>query len=149
MTPLPSWQARAGVPSSVNPGGKAGRGVPDVAGDADPATGYNIVLNSQTLPVGGTSAVAPLWAGLIARINQQLGRRVGFINPKLYALPAGSPALRDVTTGGNRVSSGRTSEVGYDAAPRLGRLHRPRHARRRRAGQGTLTTPGRAGSSRR
>ena len=117
LTPLPSWQRNANVPVSTNPGGKSGRGVPDVAGDADPATGYNIVLNGQVLPVGGTSAVAPLWAGLIARINQQLGRRVGFINPKIYALPAGSPAFRDITAGSNRVSSGRFRAVGYDARP--------------------------------
>ena len=117
MTPRPTWQRSAGVPVSINHGGTQGRGVPDVAGDADPATGYNILLNGQVFPIGGTSAVAPLWAALIARINQRLGRRVGFINPKLYALPAGSPALREITVGNNRVSSGQYPEVGYDAAP--------------------------------
>jgi len=118
LTPPPTWQRNAGVPPSVNPGGTRGRGLPDVSGDADPATGYNIVFNGQTFPVGGTSAVAPLWAGLIARINQQLGRRVGFINPNIYALPAGSPAFHDITTGNNRVSSGSFRNVGYDAATR-------------------------------
>lgn len=117
MTPLPDWQRPANIPTSVNQGGKAGRGVPDVAGDADPATGYNILLNGQVFPIGGTSAVAPLWAGLIARINQQHGRRVGFINPKIYALPAGSPAFRDVIAGNNRVGSGQFRNVGYDARP--------------------------------
>ena len=117
MTPPPTWQRDAGVPLSVNPGGKQGRGVPDVAGDADPATGYNILLNGQTFPVGGTSAVAPLWAGLLALINQQLGRRVGFINPKLYALPPRSPVFRDITAGNNRVGSGPYAHVGYDAGP--------------------------------
>ena len=115
-TPPQTYQNNAGVPVSTNPGGTQGRGVPDVAGDADPATGYNIVLNGQLLPVGGTSAVAPLWAGLIALINQQLGRRVGFINPKIYALPAGAPAFQDITQGNNRVSSSQYSNVGYDAA---------------------------------
>ncbi len=117
MTPPPTWQHNAGVPVSVNRGGKQGRGVPDVAGDADPATGYNILLNGQTIVVGGTSAVAPLWAGLIALINQQLGRRVGFINPKIYALPADSPAFHDITEGNNRCTSGNYSQVGYDAGP--------------------------------
>ena len=115
MTPPPTWQRNAGVPVAVNRGGTQGRGVPDVAGDADPATGYNILLNGQVFPIGGTSAVAPLWAALIARINQQLGRRVGFINPKIYALPAGSPAFHDITTGNNRVSAGQDQEIGYDA----------------------------------
>ena len=115
MTPPPTWQKDAAVPVSVNSGGTQGRGVPDVAGDGDPNTGYNIVLNGQTITVGGTSAVAPLWAGLLALLNQQLGRRVGFINPKIYALPADSPAFRDITTGNNRVSSGNYNNVGYDA----------------------------------
>ncbi len=115
MTPLPSYQANAGVPVSVNPNGTSGRGLPDVSAVADPATGYNIVLGGQLFPAGGTSAVAPLWAGLIALINQQLGRRVGFINPKIYALPAGSPAFRDITVGDNRVTSGSFTNVGYDA----------------------------------
>ncbi len=115
MTPLPSYQANAGVPVSVNPNGTSGRGLPDVSAVADPATGYNIVLGGQLFPAGGTSAVAPLWAGLIALINQQLGRRVGFINPKIYALPAGSPAFRDITAGDNRVTSGSFTNVGYDA----------------------------------
>ncbi len=108
-TPPQTTRSNAGVPVSVNAGGKQGRGVPDVAGDADPATGYNIVLNGQLLPVGGTSAVAPLWAGLIALINQQLGRRVGFINPKIYALPADSPAFQrhhaGATTGSRPAST--------------------------------------------
>src|ERR1700738_5666193 len=62
--PLPAYQSTAGVPASVNPGGRIGRGVPDVAGDADPATGYQIVVNGQSARVGGTSAVAPLGAAL-------------------------------------------------------------------------------------
>ena len=59
--------------------------------------------------------MAPLWAGLIARINQKLGRRVGFINPKIYALPASSGAFHDITVGDNRVTYKKHSEVGYDA----------------------------------
>ena len=65
--PLPTWQANANVPAPTVSGG--GRGVPDVSGDADPATGYTIRVDGQTMVIGGTSAVAPLWAGLIALAN--------------------------------------------------------------------------------
>ena len=57
--PLPGWQFNVKVPSSANPGGKVGRGVPDIAGDADPNTGYIILLNGKKYVFGGTSAVAP------------------------------------------------------------------------------------------
>lgn len=100
--PLPDYQVGAGVPSSVNPGGAPGRGVPDVAGLADPQTGYRILVDGQQQVIGGTSAVAPLWAGLVARLNEALtgngGANLGFLNPQLYAL---SGVLRDVTQGGN------------------------------------------------
>jgi kumamolisin len=84
--------------------------VPDVAGDADPATGYFVRVDGQEFPIGGTSAVAPLWAGLLALINQKLGRRVGFINPLLYSKGAG--AFHDVKEGNNRVGD---QNVGYDS----------------------------------
>ena len=70
--PLPTWQAGANVPPSVNPGNFVGRGMPDVAGDADPGTGYQVEVDGSNIVVGGTSAVAPLWAGLIACFNSQL-----------------------------------------------------------------------------
>src|SRR5207247_4919983 len=57
------------------------RGVPDVSGDADQQTGYEVRVDGHNLVIGGTSAVAPLWAGLIARINAAKARRAGFINP--------------------------------------------------------------------
>ena len=95
---LPSHQESAGVPSAVNPAGPVRRGVPDVAGDADPATGYKILVDGQSLTFGGTSAVAPLWAGLIARINQKLGHNAGFINTILYQNPQ---AFNDITSGSN------------------------------------------------
>ena len=81
---LPTYQAKAGVPVSAATGHKAGRGVPDVAGDADPQTGYDVRADGQDFVVGGTSAVAPLWAGLVALMNQKLGHPVGFLNPMLY-----------------------------------------------------------------
>ena len=96
--PLPSWQAASKVPASSTAIG--GRGVPDVAGDADPATGYTVRVDGQTFPIGGTSAVAPLWAGLIAVANAQIGKQVGFINPAIYASKAAS-AFNDVTVGNN------------------------------------------------
>jgi kumamolisin len=96
--PVPSYQASAGVPVSANPGGGPGRGVPDVAGDADPATGYTIRVDGETTVIGGTSAVAPLWAGLFARLNQALGHPVGFAQPVLYQHPA---AFTDITSGNN------------------------------------------------
>jgi kumamolisin len=111
---LPSYQSAAGVPPSVNPGGRVGRGVPDVAGDADPSTGYQIVVNGQTGTVGGTSAVAPLWAGLVARINSDLGAPAGLIAPLLYANPA---ALHDITSGNNGAYS---AGPGWDACTGLG-----------------------------
>ncbi|MGH9377805.1 MAG: S53 family peptidase, partial [Terriglobia bacterium] len=75
--PLPAWQSKANVPPSVNAGHKVGRGVPDVSGDADPNTGYQVTSDGQGEVVGGTSAVSPLWSALIARINQKLGKPVG------------------------------------------------------------------------
>ena len=100
--PLPSWQANAHVPPSVNPGGHVGRGVPDVAGDADPATGYQVRVDGQNLVFGGTSAVAPLWAGLIALLNQSLKHSVGYLNPVLYGQVASAAgALHDITQGSN------------------------------------------------
>ncbi len=82
--PLPTWQANANVPPSDNPGAYKGRGVPDVAGDGDPATGYQVQVDGSSFAVGGTSAVAPLWAGLLALFNQSLGKSVGYLNPSLY-----------------------------------------------------------------
>ena len=85
--PLPSWQSWAGVPASVFPAGHVGRGVPDIAGNGDPASGYQLILNGQSIGVwGGTSAVAPLYAGLTALLNAALGEPLGFLNNNLYTL---------------------------------------------------------------
>ena len=100
--PIPSWQANAGVPPGTNPNGYAGRGVPDVSGDADPNTGYNVQVDGSSFPVGGTSAVAPLWAGLIALMNQSLGKSVGYLNPTLYQnVEENEGAFNDITSGNN------------------------------------------------
>jgi kumamolisin len=70
-----------------------------VSGNADPATGYNVVVDGEGTVVGGTSAVAPLWAGLIAGINASLGKPVGFVNPLLYGFRSG--VMSDITVGNN------------------------------------------------
>lgn len=113
--PLPDWQAGAKVPPSVNPGGKQGRGVPDVAGDADANTGYIVAVDGSQGASGGTSAVAPLWAALIAQLNQGLGKPVGFVNPLLYQSPANSRGFRDVTQGNNGSFS--SDKKFYSAGP--------------------------------
>jgi kumamolisin len=115
---LPWWQRHVGVPPSVNPGHKVGRGVPDVAALADPETGPIIIsLDGRFLAVvGGTSAAAPLWAALVARLNQGLGARVGFLNPVLYTrFPYG--VLRDVVLGNNGAYH---AGPGWDACTGLG-----------------------------
>ncbi|WDL96262.1 S53 family peptidase [Alicyclobacillus sp. ALC3] len=121
--PLPSWQANAHVPPSANPGATVGRGVPDVAGDADPATGYQVLVDGQQLAIGGTSAVAPLWAGLLALANHSLGHSAGFINPILYSIPSSGNAFRDITSGNNDPNL--TGDIypagpGWDACTGLG-----------------------------
>ena len=92
-----------------------GRGVPDVSGDASPESGYTILVDGTQEVVGGTSAVAPLWAGLIALLNQQLGKKVGFLNPQIYAL--GEAPFHDITSGNNGDFSAGT---GWDACTGLG-----------------------------
>jgi kumamolisin len=112
---LPSYQSSVTVPHNVDTD-KPGRGVPDVAGDADPDTGYSIRVDGVVETIGGTSAVAPLWAALIALLNQSLGAPLGFAHPRLYAL-AGTAAFHDITSGSNgRYAAG----PGWDACTGLG-----------------------------
>jgi kumamolisin len=113
--PVPAYQQQASIPPSANPGGRVGRGVPDVCGDADPDTGYTVRVDGETIPIGGTSAVAPLWAGLIALLNQGLGKPVGFLHPYLYAAPPGE--LHDIVKGNNGAYS---AAQGWDACTGLG-----------------------------
>jgi kumamolisin len=111
--PLPSWQASA----NIKPPSGGGRGVPDVAGDADPETGYKVLVDGKSLVIGGTSAVAPLWSGLIALMNEKLGRPLGFLQPTLYGLPQSAKAFHDITSGSNGAFS---AAPGWDAATGLG-----------------------------
>jgi kumamolisin len=126
---LPSWQADAGVPARAAAGagtgagagvGSSGRGVPDVAGNADPVTGYQIYSGGQAQVVGGTSAVAPLWAALISRLAEGSGQRFGLIQTLLYAgvTPgAAVPGFRDITSGNNGAYA---AGPGWDACSGLG-----------------------------
>jgi kumamolisin len=112
---LPAWQQ--GLDTTDAAGERsplAQRGVPDVSGDADPQTGYEVLVDGTSTVFGGTSAVAPLWAGLIARINALTGRAAGFVNPPLYGQPA---ALRDIIQGNN---GGFAASPGWDACTGLG-----------------------------
>jgi len=109
---LPPYQANAKVPPSANPDKHRGRGLPDVCAVADPQTGYRVRVDGQQFTIGGTSAVAPLWAGLVALMNQQLGHPVGFLNPMLYGPKGGTHACRDVTSGNNGAYS---AHAGWDA----------------------------------
>ena len=112
---LPTWQQ--GLDTTDAEGNRsplANRGVPDVAADADPQTGYEVLVDGTSAVYGGTSAVAPLWAGLIARINALTGRSAGFMNPALYGRPA---ALHDITQGNN---GGFEASPGWDACTGLG-----------------------------
>jgi len=113
--PLPTWQDGFGVPlPSVQAGG---RGVPDVSGDADPDTGYNIRVDGENAVFGGTSAVAPLWAGLVARINQKIGKSIGYLNPLIYAQSVEDSGFHDVTEGNNGAFS---ATQGWDPCTGLG-----------------------------
>ena len=132
--PIPDYQHAVSVPPSANPGGRKGRGVPDVAGDADPATGYQVRVDGQEFVVGGTSAVAPLWAGLIALLNQKLGNPVGFLNPLLYGSVVGTGSFRDITSGSNGAYR---AGSGWDACTGLG------------SPNGAVLAPGQPGSMRR
>ncbi len=114
---LPSYQQHAGVPAGS---GSGGRGVPDVAGDADPQTGYQVRVDGTDTVIGGTSAVAPLWAALIARLAQSTGKRFGLIHPLLYGTTTAgqvAPGFRDVTEGNNGAFR---AGAGWDACTGLG-----------------------------
>jgi kumamolisin len=129
-----TWQASANVPVSVNSDHRQGRGLPDVAGNASPSSGYDLWLYGQALSklvitsgpgagnpfgvVGGTSAVAPLYAALIALINASLNKRVGYLNPTLYSFGS-SGVFRDINDGvSNSVSW--TNDDGSIGGPSLG-----------------------------
>jgi len=98
-----TWQNGPGVPISAS-----GRGVPDVAADADPATGVVIVLNGVNYGtlflIGGTSLASPIWSGVIATIDSATGTSLGFYNPEAYSIlnsPEYTGKFHDITLGNN------------------------------------------------
>jgi kumamolisin len=112
LFPVPDWQAGADVPSNADGSGKTGRGVPDVASVADPETPFAVLGPAGRLAyVGGTSAAAPLWSALVARLNEATGAPLGYFNPELYSRVSGS--LHDITIGNN----GGDGVTGYSARP--------------------------------
>ena len=115
LFPSPDWQSGVNIPARKDR--KTGRGIPDVAANASPESAYLVVIHGsifrQTTQVGGTSAGGPLWAGLIALINQGVGRNVGYINPLLYKKLGPDGVLRDITAGDN----GTDGVKGFAAGP--------------------------------
>jgi kumamolisin len=119
--PLADYQTKAEVPLEIDTKFK-GRGLPDVAADADPDTGYNVLVDGEQLVIGGTSAVAPLMAGLVALFNEKYKKPVGFIHPQIYANPG---LCRDITIGNNKTTKTETGYVagnGWDACTGWGVL---------------------------
>ena len=121
----PAWQAGLDI-APVNPGQTTGRIVPDVAANASANTGYFVVAGGQQEISGGTSAATPLWAALVARMNQQLaasGKHVGYLTPLLYgaasagAGPLGKVGCNDIHSGDNITAhvGGFKSTPGFDA----------------------------------
>ncbi len=124
LFPVPAYQSGVKIPAEAHashkkhPAASGGRGVPDVASDADPSTGYRVVVDGKAEAIGGTSAAAPLWAGLFALVNEAAGKPAGQPHATLYANPA---AFNDVTHGNNKSGSiGYSAAKGWDACTGLG-----------------------------
>ncbi len=106
---VPDYQAGVKMPPNANKTGVPGRGVPDIAGNASVLEGYQVRFGGKEMPIGGTSAVAPLYAALTMRLNGALGHPVGFLNPFLYEQGKnGGKIFHDITNGDN---------AGYNAGP--------------------------------
>ena len=109
-TIFPEQGFQIGAPKPPSGSAAKGRMVPDVTGDADPNTGYNVIVHGSKTVVGGTSAVAPLYAGLFAAF----GSKLGFVSPVLWENPK---AFHDITIGENGLYS---AAPGPDACSGLG-----------------------------
>jgi kumamolisin len=92
---LPDWQR--GVSSTPTKSPNNGRAVPDVSAHANPDSGYRIFLHGSEIVMGGTTTSTALWAGLIALLNQGVGRNLGLVNPLLYQTIGPSAILRAIT----------------------------------------------------
>jgi pseudomonalisin/xanthomonalisin len=104
----PSWQA-----DNLAFTGAVGRGVPDVSLDADPSSGYTVVVGGSDTTIGGTSASAPAWNGIWARVLQA-HPGIGFAAPVLYR---SASSLVDITLGTNGLYA---ATPGYDLSTGLG-----------------------------
>jgi kumamolisin len=112
---IPSYQNGFPIPQRIHTG-TVGRGIPDIAGNASPNSGYPELLDGQSVgPTGGTSAVAPLYAGLVARLNTILGSPAGFLNPLIYA--QATTVCRNVQSQGGATSNSFDGVTGYPATP--------------------------------
>ena len=124
----PAYQQ--GLPGSVQKVMQKRRGLPDVAGDANPGTGLAIYETGQWSLVGGTSASAPMWAAVVAIADQMAGHPLGFINPALYKIGASAryqQDFHDITIGNNSTATeqnvgvtGYNAQSGWDAITGLG-----------------------------
>jgi kumamolisin len=112
ILPMPPWQSGVAVPTRKD--GQKGRGFPDVAANASPATGYYVILHGKQSILGGTSAATPFWAGLIALLNQGLGRKMGYVNPVIYTTIGPTDAFHKITEGNNGSPHGLK---GYSGGP--------------------------------
>jgi subtilase family serine protease len=117
LFPRPAYQI--GVP-----GTGADRGVPDVAADADPATGMTLAASDGPgqdifFSASGTSAAGPLWSALIALADQYAGHHLGFVNAAIYRIGGSAgyhQAFHDITTGNNTETFPRQRITGYPAS---------------------------------
>jgi len=111
-SPVPPWQSSVNL--LMGPNKRRGCGLPDVAANASPFTGYQIIVDGKAVVVAGSGGSAGLWAGLIALINQALGHNLGFINPLIYSRIGPAGLLRSITQGNNDYNGVK----GYSAGPR-------------------------------
>lgn len=113
----PAYQSSLHIAKPSGTVNKTGRGVPDVAGVADPETGYAVLIDGDQTVIGGTSAVAPLWAALVTLCNEQLGRNLGWFHPALYDIINKNHGFHDITSGTNGTYH---AGIGWDCCTGLG-----------------------------
>jgi kumamolisin len=117
---VPDYQRDLQMPGNANNTGKPGRGVPDVAGNADPRSGYIIRVGGQESAIGGTSAVSPLYAALHVRLTEALGKPIGNLNPFFYKNGTANGVFNDITVGNN---NGYETKPGWDAVTGWGSIN--------------------------
>ena len=113
----PVWQSALSMPNRDD--GKPGRGIPDVVASAAPELGVSLIVHGKPAVFGGTSEAVPLWAGLIALIDQAVGYSVGYLNPSLYQNIGPEHLLNAITSGNNSIGgvTGYTAGPGWSRSP--------------------------------